>query len=87
MSEQKVLEIQQGIWIDEQWIHHAQLGTPLRVVVRPGEIRIVGTAADAEQADLSVQGWNVFRSLGRDAPSGRLPDAAEKHDHYLYGKG
>jgi hypothetical protein len=87
MLEQKVLEVQQGIWIDEQWIRNAGLGAPLRVVVQPGEIRILGVPAEAEQEDLSEKGWDVFRALGRSAQPGRLPNAAAEHDRYLYGKG
>lgn len=31
-------------------------------------------------------GWEIFNALGRDAQPGVLPDAAAKHDTYLYGK-
>lgn len=41
MLEREVLEVQQGIWINEHWIRDAQLGTRLQIVVRPGEIRIL----------------------------------------------
>lgn len=34
----------------------------------------------------SQAGWDIFNSLGRDAQPGVLPDAAAKHDAYLYGK-
>jgi hypothetical protein len=85
MADQKVLEVQQGIWIDEQWIRNAGLGTRLQVVVRPGEIRILPVRDEAEQPE-SPKGWEIFRSLGYDAQSGRLPNAAVEHDRYLYGK-
>lgn len=86
MTEQAVLEIRQGIWIDERWLRDAGLGTRLQVVVRPGEIRILPVPAEAERQE-SPNGWEVFRSLGRDAQPGRLPNAAVEHDRYLYGKG
>ncbi len=41
MFDREVLEVQQGIWINERWIHDAKLGKRLQVVVRPGEIRIL----------------------------------------------
>lgn len=85
MANQEVLEVQQGIWIDEQWIRNAGLGTRLQVVVRPGEIRILPVPDEAERKE-SPRGWEVFRSLGRDAQPGRLPNAAAEHDRYLYGK-
>lgn len=89
MPDQKVLEVQRGIWIDEQAIRSARLGTRLRVVVQPGEIRILAMLTEAEQkeASESKKGWDVFRSLGRDAQPGQLPNAAVEHDRYLYGKG
>jgi hypothetical protein len=82
---QEVLEVQHGIWIDEQWIRDAGLGRRLRVIVQPGEIRIVPTLPETETPSLS-QGWDVFRSLGNDAQPGQLDNAAEDHDRYLYGK-
>jgi hypothetical protein len=83
MADQEVLEVQQGIWIDEQWIRNAGLGTRLQVVVRPGEIRILPVRDESERQE-SSKGWEVFRSLGYDAQPGRLPNAAVEHDRYLY---
>ena len=86
MPDQGMLEVQQGIWIDERWIRDAGLGTHLQVVVRPGEIRILPVPAEAVRKE-SPKGWEVFRSLGRDARPGRIANAAVEHDRYLYGKG
>jgi len=80
-----VLEIKQGIWIDEQWIRNAGLGTRLQIVVQRGEIRILAVRDEAERPE-SLTGWEIFRSLGHDAQPGRLPNAAAEHDRYLYGK-
>ena len=85
MADQEVLKVQQGIWINEQWIRHAGLGARLQVVVLPGEIRILPMPGEAERQE-STRGWEVFRSLGSDAEPGRLSNAAIEHDRYLYGK-
>ncbi len=86
MSEQPVLEVQQGIWIDKRWLRDAGLGSRLQISVQPGEIRIVAAPTEAEQKEPSEQGWEVFRSLGCDAQAGQLQNAAIEHDRYLYGK-
>lgn len=31
-------------------------------------------------------GWDVFLSLGENAPEGKLQDTSVNHDRYLYGK-
>lgn len=85
MPGRQVLEVQQGIWIDEQWLRSAGLGHRLQVVVLPGEIRIL-SMPQVEQQEASEVGWDVFRSLGHDAQPGQLPNAAVGHDRYLYGK-
>ncbi len=82
----RVLEIQQGIWIEEELLRNAGLGQHLQVVVRPGEIRISSLSAKTEGPGPAADGWDIFRSLGQDAPSGRLSNAAIEHDRYLYGK-
>lgn len=85
MLEQDVLEVQQGVWINERWIRDANLGTRLQVIVQPGEIRILPVPDEGER-EVSTRGWDVFLSLGHVARSGRLPNAAVEHDRYLYGK-
>lgn len=82
---QNELDVQEGIWIDEQWIRHAGLGRRLRVAVKPGEIRII-PAQHEDEKNGSANGWAIFRSLGNDAQPGRLSNAATNHDRYLYGK-
>lgn len=32
------------------------------------------------------KGMQIFKSLGKDAVPGDLPDASTKHDEYLYGR-
>jgi hypothetical protein len=81
----ELLEVQQGIWIDEVWIRNAGLGHRLQVIVKPGEIRILSGEPE-EETQSSTAGWDVYRALGNDAPAGRLPNAAIDHDRYLYGK-
>jgi hypothetical protein len=87
MSESRVVQVQQGIWIDEQWIQSAGLGAQLRIIVQPGEIRVLGLPTEMKEGEVPEKGWDVFRSLGHDALPGRLPNAAIDHDRYLYGKG
>ena len=84
MRDPQVVEVQQGIWIDERWLRNAELGSRLQVVIQPGEIRIQAAPAGEKQQGLSKAGWDVFRSLGQDAQPGRLQNAAEEHDRYLY---
>ena len=87
MSNTKMLKVQQGIWIDEQWLQSAGLGSSLKVVVQSGEIRIVAAAPKAaESKSSSERGWEVFRSLGKNASAGKLKNAGVEHDKYLYGK-
>ncbi|MCC6445042.1 MAG: hypothetical protein IT210_16490 [Armatimonadetes bacterium] len=86
MSEQQVLEVKQGIWIDERLLRDAGLGRDLLLVVEPGEIRILPAASEVQETPEKEAAWEVFRSLGKEARPGELPNAAEEHDRYLYGK-
>ena len=86
MEERQVLAVQQGVWIDEQWIREAGLGPQLRVVIRLGEIRIVPDAENTSTQVETGKGWDVFRQLGDNAPVGSLLNAATEHDRHLYGK-
>lgn len=87
MIEYQIADVQQGIWIDEHWLRSAGLGARLQVVVQPGEIRLRAVSLEEEQRPRSDVGWEVFRLLGHDAPTGRLSNAAADHDQHLYGKG
>ncbi len=88
MSTTRSLEVQQGIWIDKEWLRSAGLGSQLQVTVQSGEIRIVAAPAEIESQTPSEKGWSIFRSLGRNnAQSGKLQNASLHHDRYLYGKG
>jgi hypothetical protein len=53
MFDREILEVQQGVWISERWIHDAKLGKRLQVVVRPGEIRILPVSEETEAAAAS----------------------------------
>ncbi len=83
----EVLEVKQGVWIDETLIKLAGLGTRLRVLTQPGEIRIV-QAQEERPAQLieNADAWAIFQELGQTAPRGKLANAAEDHDRYLYGR-
>ncbi|MBI5649284.1 MAG: hypothetical protein HZC40_02375 [Chloroflexi bacterium] len=89
----KIVEIKQGIWIDEQILRSVGVGERCQVLVRPGEIRILPLAIEAEslrsdalESDTTRAAWQVFRALGQSAPSGKLPNTSTSHDLYLYGR-
>jgi hypothetical protein len=86
MQTTHVLEVRQGVWIDEQWLKEVGLGNIVQVIMDPGEIRIQNTSKPGEFAQPSEKGWDIFRKLGNDAPVGKLDNASEDHDRYLYGK-
>ena len=86
MSVTQTLEVQQGIWIDEQWLQTAGLGSHLQVTVQSGEIRIAAAPVKIAPPISSTTAWSAFRSLGKDAKVGKLQNAAVEHDRYLYGK-
>lgn len=87
MSDTQTLEVQHGIWIGEQWLKSAGLGTRLQVTVQAGEIRIASASAKIVPSTSSAMAWSIFRSLGKNAKAGKLQNAAVEHDRYLYGKG
>lgn len=86
MATTRSLEVQQGIWIDEESLRSAGLGSQLQITVQSGEIRIVAAPTKIESQTPSEKGWSIFRSLGRNAQSGKLQNASVQHDRYLYGK-
>jgi hypothetical protein len=87
MSTIKTFEIQHGIWIDNQWLQIAGLGSRVQVSVKMGEIRIVSAPdSKSEQLISSDIGRRVLSSLGKNAKAGKLQNVAEQHDKYLYGK-
>jgi|LGOV01.1.fsa_nt_gb hypothetical protein len=87
MQNQEVINVRRGIWIEERWLRRAGLGSQLQVVVESRELRILSLPEEAEQQKTtSDRGWMVFRSLGTNAEPGKLQNAAQKHDRYLYGK-
>jgi hypothetical protein len=86
MEKKQILNVRQGVWIDKRWLHKAGLGSRLKVEMRTGEIRIQTASEMPEDIKPSKKGWNTFRVLGNNAAVGCLKNAAENHDHYLYGK-
>lgn len=53
----EVLEVKQGVWIDETLIKLAGLGTRLRIMTQPGEIRIVPAI---DRIDETRAAWLAF---------------------------
>lgn len=78
--------IQQGIWIDEQHLRDAGLGSQIQVIVQPGEIRVVAVPTEDQVAESSDAAWDAFLALGQDAEAGTLPNPSVQHDRYLYGR-
>lgn len=92
MSEQ-ILDIQQGIWIDQDLLQQAGLSQSVKIILQEGEIRIQSalTEENLPTTDTGKNNWSqeaieVFRSLGQEATSGKLENTSIHHDHYLYGK-
>jgi len=86
MAERQIVNVSQGVWIDERWLHKAGLGSRLQVEMKPGEIRIQAASEMIDDENPSKKGWDVFQSLGNNAVPGCLKNAAQDHDRYLYGK-
>ncbi|MBW1706255.1 MAG: hypothetical protein JRJ86_13980 [Deltaproteobacteria bacterium] len=86
MEKKQILNVSQGVWIDEQWLHKAGLGSRLQVEMKTGEIRIQAASETTEEIAPSEKGWGTFQILGDNAVVGCLKNAAQNHDHYLYGK-
>ena len=91
MTNRQLLDVQQGIWIDKQWLQQAGLGGHLQILVQQGEIRILAAPQEEKQSDSSAKIWTeeareVFRSLGDDAVPGKLENTSLNHDLYLYGE-
>ena len=67
MQERQILNVSQGVWIDERWLHKAGLGARLQVEMKPGEIRIKAASDMIEEKSPSEKGWKTFESLGDDS--------------------
>jgi hypothetical protein len=86
MQEKQIINVGQGVWLDERWLHKAGLGSRVQVELRTGEIRIHSPSETTEVAKPSKKGWGTFQTLGDNAVIGCLKNAAQNHDLYLYGK-
>ncbi|MBW1745429.1 MAG: hypothetical protein JRG74_02430 [Deltaproteobacteria bacterium] len=84
-GKKQILNVSQGVWIDEQWLHKAGLGSRLQVEMKTGEIRIHAASEITEEAKPSKKGWKTFHTLGDNAVTGCLKNAAQNHDRYLLG--
>lgn len=85
MAAQSIIEVQQGIWIDAEWLKQAGFGARYQVVVEPGVIRILPLADSTTTEILQKSAWEIFRRMGTEAQQGTLPNTAALHDKYLYG--
>ena len=48
-------------------------------------VKVVITLENMEKESVT-NAWNLFRSMGRSATTGKLTNSAEEHDRYLYEK-
>lgn len=85
MTQTQEIELQQGLWIQQQWLIEAGLDDKVQIVIQEGEIRIISAAQSAHKKKQEA-GWDVFLSLEKDAPTGDVKDVSTNHDNYLYQK-
>lgn len=50
MKKKQILNVSQGVWIDEQWLNKAGLGSRLQVEMKTGEIRIYAASEITDEA-------------------------------------
>ena len=50
MQEKQIINVSQGVWLDERWLHKAGLGSRVQVELRTGEIRIHSPSETTEAA-------------------------------------
>ena len=86
MQKGQILDVSKGVWIDARWLNKAGLGSRVQIEMKTGEIRIRAASEAAKKSKSTQKGWDTFQTLGDDAVAGRLKNAAENHDRYLYGK-
>ena len=86
MQKETVLDVTQGVWIDQRWLHKAGLGPRVQVEMGTGEIRIRTASKKTEEIKPSQKGLNFLKTFGDDAVAGCLENAAKNHGSYLYGK-
>jgi hypothetical protein len=48
-------------------------------------VKVVITLENMEK-ESATNAWNLFRSMGRSATTGKLTNSSEEHDRYLYEK-
>jgi len=63
MQEKQIINVSQGVWLDERWLHKAGLGSRVQVELRTGEIRIHSSSETTEVAKPSKKGWGTFQTL------------------------
>ena len=84
MTQSQVIELEQGVWIQPQWLKEAGLNDKVQIVIQEGEIHLK-RASDTSNLK-QEEGWEMFLSLEEDAPTGQITDISANHDNYLYQK-
>lgn len=85
MPHPRELEVINGIWIDPDELHRADLRGRVGVEVEQGEIRIVPAAQPAADEHESAAAWKLILEMGLRATAGALDAPSEHHDLFLYG--
>jgi len=57
-----------------------------RLSLAPSSIVKVVITLENMEKESATNAWNLFRSMGRPATTGKLTNSAEEHDRYLYEK-
>jgi len=47
-------------------------------------VRVMISVPETDPEEVKAA-WTLFQQMGREAAPGQLPDAAVRHDEYLYG--
>jgi hypothetical protein len=84
MTQSQVIELEQGPWIQPQWLKEAGLNDKVQIVIQEGEIRLLRALATSNLKE--EEGWEMFLSLEKDAPTGQITDVSANYDNYLYQK-
>ena len=69
MTQTQEIELQQGLWIQQQWLIEAGLDDKVQIVIQEGEIRIIS----ASQSSLTI-------STASSSPLSRMTHVAENSD-------
>jgi len=70
--------IKDELTLERELLGEAGIEDEVEVKVEKGRIILMPV--------LSEKGWDLLRQLGKDAVEGRLENASERHNEYLYSR-